>query len=1123
MWRLASRCARVPSRKLRVERLEEKAVPATFVVTNTLDDGDQSLRWAMTKANGTPGFDAIHFDIPGGAATIQPLSPLPVLTDPAGALIDGYTQPGSAPNNLAVGSDAKLKIELDGSLAGTGADGLRLTAGTNKVRGLVINRFDRFGVLVATSAGNAIAGNYIGTDPTGSLDRGNGADAVHVQSTAPNNRIGGTTPAERNVLSGNGEYGARNGAGVGLGSTGNVVVGNYIGTDALGTAAVPNAGGVNFGAVNLGSHGNTVAGNVISGNDAVGIMMYNGTAFVPTPRPTAIRGNYIGVGADGTTALGNRLYGIYLALDSINVTIGGTTPAARNVIAGNGGFNIVLDGVSHFWRGASNATIQGNYIGTDATGLSPSGTNTIGIFDYGTTGLKVGGPTGVPGTGSGNVFANHTGSAIIMGGTGGRVQGNVIGLGADGSTVVAPQGFGVAVNGRDNLIGGTLPSHRNVISGNDRGLLFDLPGATNNTVAGNYIGTDLSGTAARGNGIGVLMQRGATGNRVGGRNVISGNLADGVVLTGSGTDANTVAGNSIGTNAAGTAGVRNGEAGVRIDDGASRNVVGGTTAAARNVISGNTDGVQVDGAATVGNRIVGNYIGTTANGLSALEPASRNNYGVFLSNGAPGTFVGTGEAGAGNVISGNNQGVVLANAGLTQVLGNRIGTDAPGRRAVGNNVGVLLDSGSTFNQVGGLSAGERNVLSGNNIAVSILNSGGAPTDNRVLGNFVGLNAAGTLALGNGTGVSLGAGDVALPGFDVTRNEVRGNRVENSIVNGIELVGAQTVGNLVRGNTVRNNGRAGVALLNGASNNRVGGPHASDRNVIGGNAVYGVEVASTINAEPFRPSAGNVIQGNYIGTAATGLAADANGIGVLIAGGQGTTVAGNLISANVNAGVDILEATSTGNVLRSNRIGLDRLGRRLGNGREGVFISVDASDNVIGGGRFESDPALGNEIAYNGRAGVAVGDTASELGLNSVRNTIRFNSIHDNGGLGIDLGSDGVTANHDPVSDVGPNQLQNFPDLSASTDAAGITFGGTLRGRPGETLVVDLYLSPTADGSGFGEGRYFLGTVLVAVNEFGDGTFIFRTGRLPRGWALSATATRKDTGDTSEFSKVVLVP
>ena len=386
-----------------------------------------------------------------------------------------------------------------------------------------------------------------------------------------------------------------------------------------------------------------------------------------------------------------------------------------------------------------------------------------------------------------------------------------------------------------------------------------------------------------------------------------------------------------------------------------------------------------------------------------------------------------------------------------------------------------------------------------------------------------MSAAGTSAIPNGTGVRLGGADSALPGSDVARNEIRGNRVENSSDNGVELVGPRAVDNVVRGNTIRRNGRSGVALLNGASRNRVGGPTGADANLISGNTVFGVEISSP-KGGTFVPAADNVVEGNSIGTKASGLAADANGIGVLVAGGQRTLIRGNLVSGNTNAGVAILEPTSTGNLVQANLIGVDRRGRRLGNGGAGVAISVDASDNVVGGRLGDTDGALGNEIAFNGRGGVVVGDAPAGLGLSSVGNTIRLNSIHDNTGLGIDLGNDGVTANQVPPSDTGPNHFQNFPELLVFRTGGGRTqVAGTVRGRPGETLIVDVYLSPTADPSGNGEGRFYLGTAIVPLDETGFGTFALEPLLLSRGWAVTATATRKDTRDTSEFSAAVAVP
>ena len=178
-------------------------VTHNLVVTNTADSGPGSLRQAILNANAIAnegGADLISFNIPGaGVHTIQPASPLPTITD--GVFIDGYTQPGASPNTLSSGDNAVLKIELDGSAAGS-SDGLSLQASDSTVRGLVINRFAVAGIVVQGS-NNTVAGNFIGTDPTGTIGRGNGGDGVYVTSSI-SHTIGGPTPDARNLISDNG-------------------------------------------------------------------------------------------------------------------------------------------------------------------------------------------------------------------------------------------------------------------------------------------------------------------------------------------------------------------------------------------------------------------------------------------------------------------------------------------------------------------------------------------------------------------------------------------------------------------------------------------------------------------------------------------------------------------------------------------------------------------------------------------------------------------------------------------------------------------------------------------------------------------------------------------------------
>src|SRR5207249_1661314 len=153
------------------------------------------------------------------------------------------------PNTLADSDNAVLTVELNGGLAGT-VDGLVITAGNSTVRGLVVSGFHRQfgggggrGIRLFSGGNNVIAGNFIGTDPTGTQSRGNTEIGVEIQSS--DNRIGGTDPADRNLVSGNNDLVTGNETpGIYMSGTNNVTLGNYIGTDVTGTLALPNGDGV---------------------------------------------------------------------------------------------------------------------------------------------------------------------------------------------------------------------------------------------------------------------------------------------------------------------------------------------------------------------------------------------------------------------------------------------------------------------------------------------------------------------------------------------------------------------------------------------------------------------------------------------------------------------------------------------------------------------------------------------------------------------------------------------------------------------------------------------------------------------------------------------------------------
>jgi hypothetical protein len=159
---------------LAVIGLPSPVYAATYTVTNTNDSGTGSLRQAILDANANAGTDTITFNIPGtDPHTIKPASALPTITDPV--VINGYTQPGASPNTNPVGSgiNAVLKIELDGSLAGTLQQGLYIAANDCTVRGLVINRFGGNGIFLLDNSGNHIEGNFIGTNIAGTVGLGN--------------------------------------------------------------------------------------------------------------------------------------------------------------------------------------------------------------------------------------------------------------------------------------------------------------------------------------------------------------------------------------------------------------------------------------------------------------------------------------------------------------------------------------------------------------------------------------------------------------------------------------------------------------------------------------------------------------------------------------------------------------------------------------------------------------------------------------------------------------------------------------------------------------------------------------------------------------------------------------
>jgi hypothetical protein len=977
-----------------------------------------------------------------------------------------------------IGTNAAGNSALGNGISGNGSVGFGVlisgatadtfngtTVDTNFIAGNL-----NHGILISGSgaARNLVAGNSIGISADG-IARGNALDGV-VISGAPGNTIGGTATGNGNVISGNVANGIEI---IGAGATGNLIAGNFIGTNAVSAA---NVGNGNDGVVIAGAPGNTIGGttpgvrNVISGNLRNGVEVTGSAA-----NNNRIAGNYIGTNTSGTNPLPNGPpspsqtagFGVFLdgtagGMASGN-TIGGTTTDARNVISGNRNHGVLIAG-----PGASGNRVAGNYIGTTQAGTAPLANSPNGVVISNAPNNTIGGTTDV----ERNVISGNTQFGIVvqdLSATGNLIAGNYIGTDFSGAAGAA--GAGALGNGMDgvfitgapgNTVGGTVIGARNVISGNaQNGVRIMLPAATNNVVAGNFVGINAAG-AALGNTLDGVVIAGAPGNTIGGttpgvRNVISGNSGHGVNIGGVGATSNLIAGNFIGINAAGAA-VRNAGDGV-ILTGVSGNTIGGTTGGARNVISGNRgNGVEITGTGVTGNVILGNYIGTNTLGGAAgpgngMSGDTSTGYGVFV-NGTAGNTIGGTASGAGNVISGNfNHGVFISGSGAQRNLlqGNFIGTTPQGNAPVPNVRDGVAISGAANNTIGGSNVGivlSRNFISGNTgNGVELLNGA---SSNVVQGNYIGLNSDGTGPLGNAIGV----------------------------------------------------------LITDAPGNTVGGV----ANFISGNLSHGVEVtgANATNAM------GNRILGNFIGVTAPSTGTLPNrlgnqGDGILIAGTANITIGGtaagegNVISANVQNGVELTGTGTTSVLIAGNFIGTDLTrNSNLSNTSHGILISGGAHDNSVGVAAADSTSNTNpNTIAFNGGDGVSIIDQGS------TRNSILSNSIFSNAGLGIDLGNDGVTDN-DPNStgnDPGPNSRQNFPVLTGVSTLG--TVSGTLTSTPNRSFLIEFFADNLpGDQSNHGEGRVFLGRKVVTTTPGGTVSFTADLSAAQTGGqAISATATR----------------
>jgi hypothetical protein len=824
-------------------------------------------------------------------------------------------------------------------------------------------------------------------------------------------------------------------------------------------------------------------GNLISGNGSRGVYFQDSGTMSNT-----VLGNYIGTNVAGIASFGNGTIGVFIGFGATNNTIGGDTPGARNLISGNGDAGVKIQDA-----GTRQNLVVGNFIGTDASGTASLANGRFGVIILaGPTHNTIGGQV----SGTLNLISGNGNTGIQLQDSGtmsNTILGNYIGTSVSGRGSLANSNFGVLVGrgASNNVIGGSSPGARNVVSGNGyNGIRVVDSGTSGNRVLGNYIGTDASGNTLLANaGDGVLVAFGASGNTIGGdtpgaRNVISGNGDTGVWIQDPGTSGNQVCGNYIGTNISGTTAIPNHD-GVFIGWEATGNTIGGSTAGSGNLISGNSNiGVKIHGEATQNNDVVGNYIGTDVYGMAALP----NYTGVVILTKAALNTIGGETLGARNLVSGNTlAGVWIQGEGTSgnRILGNYIGTDVSGSMPLGNGEYGVFIGEATNNTVGGDTSSVRNLISGNGrVGVWIQSIG--TMSNTVLGNYIGTDASGAASLGNGElGVLIHAGAANnTVGGDApgARNLISGN---GQI--GVQIEDIGTMSNTVAGNYVGTdasgtaslgNGAYGVLIFAGAANNIVGGDTPGTRNLVSGNGKAGIWIDGEGTSE-------NRVVGNYIGTDVSGNAALANAkCGVFIQNGATNNIVGghtpgarNLISGNGQAGVGIEDMGTSENQVLGNYIGTNVSGTiPLANAQFGVLVQEGATNNTIG---------ISNTIVYNALGGVVIS------GTNTLYNTVTRNIIHDNRGLPID-----VVALPIPV--------HPSPPMFICFSLDNILLGTACPG-----CRVEIFANPSITPA----GTVFLGDALADVS----GGFNLALAGLPSHLYLAATAT-DPSGTTGEFSE-----
>ncbi|MBD3360375.1 hypothetical protein GF366_01080 [Candidatus Peregrinibacteria bacterium] len=780
--------------------------------------------------------------------------------------------------------------------------GIRVSGTDTLLDGVVSSGNDRGVNIPDTAQDITINNSKIGTDSTGTQNKGNTGYGIHILGGNPHNLNGDAGGAggegltvQNSVISGNTEGIYFNNTAGGI--SGDVDINNNkIGVDITGDTAIANGNSGIDTNVSLTDGVNwTVDNNVISGNTDDGVSIDDGTSAV-------ITNNYIGTDHDGDASIGNGNDGLFVDSGSVSIE--------NNVISSNGQKGIAMsvaedtnsvtikgnkvgvidDGTGQYNSPASNGadvdisgdiddvTIGGSNPGdrnifgdgidiNTGTGTGPVevDNNYFGVGEDGSSNIGTGG-VGVASSNdvdiTNNVIGNSTGYGVhVTGGDDVDIVGNKIGTEADGVSDASILADGVRVeldsinnvNIEDNVVAATGPANAGIKT-------VSLPGVNSTTVTikGNYIGVGGDGqtTTDLANNRGIEIRSGSVtiggdndlgSGSLGDGNVISNNTGEGVLITGSSVASANIFGNIVGLISDGTSynTAAGNDEGIKIDSVMNSVVIGDPADTKRNIVSGNTnDGIGVGNAADVS--IYNNYIGTDYDGISAVP----NGMGILSSISSLLRIGNESIADSGNVISGNSgAGISSILSGNVIIQGNYIGVDATGETGLANNFGISSMYTSNFS-VGGNDINDpakSNVISGNG-DYGIYAVGN--NDNIIAGNYIGTDKD---------------GDTAIPNYDTGGGGLPGMPSFNP-GSGIFIMDAGLMGP--------------PPVLNGA---KIGGSGANTswRNVIAGNEGAGIFISHEDGTHGLPVGGGQdwstgYIQNNYLGVGGDGSTRIANG-------------------------------------------------------------------------------------------------------------------------------------------------------------------------------------------------------------------------------------------------------